>query len=1297
MAKTVNNVKINSAFTTAASREQLTSGENLCTSLGKINKYLADLDSGAFTFPADGGNSDTVDGLHASDIQIDAVSDTAELVTLDNLQGGVPFSEIAVSGKNIFYGQLVVGMVGTTTGVIDSTSPSTTRYLSTTNLIPVKPNTQYTAQNAENKTLDAVVYYDENESLIGNTYIGAAGLNSFTTPDNCKFVRWRYLFDSVQSDTSGLTNIQLEVGDTATEYEPPIIGQEITLTACGKNLIPYPYSRSNGIYNGITINISDDGKFSASGVATAGFTLITFADQDKPIKLVAGRIYTISCSKPYDINNFNLFFRIYHTDGTYSGVTSYPTTFIAKDGDYITGSLWVDEGTSFNVSNVSIQIELGDTTTEYEPYSGTTVTITPDSNPYTVPNDIRQQEGTNNVSVSVGKISVTGVKKNAAIKKIWDNKADLSDIQIDAVSATAGIVTLDGLQGGVPFSSITVSGKNLITQVLSAALGGNSTDGFRITDNPYCRSFVRKLLPNTTYTVKRYDNGNRFRIILFNEYPTITADTTANQILNATTTPNEWTFTTGTDHLWFALTTHNGATDNTVVEPIVQLEYGDTTTEYEPPIVGQEITLTACGKNLLKYPYVKTTSTINGITFTDNGDGSITMNGTAAATTWCSNVQQLRLQKGKQYCFSTGTPATTGASPTDNGGYTMYLSFTENAGDSVAKRYEFPNVGSENIVFTANYNYANLSIRVENGAQLNNVTFKPQLEIGGAATEYEPYSGSTVTITPDSNPYTVSNDIRQQDGVNNISISAGEVSVTGVKKSPVINSVWEELDSHTNNTIVHVTAEEKAAWNGKFDYIGVVHDLFAVNKTCVCAYDTNTLNTPFSSGLTLSGAGLCFVNYVAGAEYATYLVISSGDTNHYAATSNNGSEHVKWHKISDGGNADTVDGKHAVDIMNMGNFAVNRTLIEENTDLNTMRVGGKFVVNSKTVAESCRNTPFTESGFYFDVVRHSSGNIMQIATLWTGKTKIRNSIDAASWNEWVNISDGGNADTVDGLHANEIASNPNLLINPNFKINQRGQSEYTGSKNYLYTVDCWRVGFGNGIAKSLKVESDGVVFGSTTDKQYLVQLIENSERLIGDYTLTFCVSEITGSAVIQFVENNVTSSSAVIRKPGVYSVTITLSGTGTTVARRIQLQSEVGATVKVRWAKLESGRIATPFCPPDPATELAKCQRYYEILTIPTKTPIIGVRVNNLMLPTITYSVPKRIETPTVLADEAYPVRFSDNAGVFGALVKKAFTGFFCTSSSMTGYFMDVQENKIDAGQMGYIADPVKIIINAEL
>ena len=36
-------------------------------------------------------------------------------------------------------------------------------------------------------------------------------------------------------------------------------------------------------------------------------------------------------------------------------------------------------------------------------------------------------------------------------------------------------------------------------------------------------------------------------------------------------------------------------------------------------------------KNLIPYPYITKTKTTNGITFTDNGDGSVTANGTATS------------------------------------------------------------------------------------------------------------------------------------------------------------------------------------------------------------------------------------------------------------------------------------------------------------------------------------------------------------------------------------------------------------------------------------------------------------------------------------------------------------------------------------------------------------------------------------------------------------------------------------------------------------------------------------------
>ena len=43
------------------------------------------------------------------------------------------------------------------------------------------------------------------------------------------------------------------------------------------------------------------------------------------------------------------------------------------------------------------------------------------------------------------------------------------------------------------------------------------------------------------------------------------------------------------------------------------------------------------------------------------------------------------------------------------------------------------------------------------------------------------------------------------------------------------------------------------------------------------------------------------------------------------------------------------------------------------------------------------------------------------------------------------------------------------------------------------------------------------------------------------------------------------------------------------------IESAEEKTYNVQWVKLELGGIATPFTPTDPATELAKCQRYYQI------------------------------------------------------------------------------------------------------
>lgn len=67
-------------------------------------------------------------------------------------------------------------------------------------------------------------------------------------------------------------------------------------------------------------------------------------------------------------------------------------------------------------------------------------------------------------------------------------------------------------------------------------------------------------------------------------------------------------------------------------------------------IFGKTKQATTTGKQKLPYPYYHTTMTVNGITFTDNGDGSITISGTATNTAqfyFCTNFDWM--QYGKTY------------------------------------------------------------------------------------------------------------------------------------------------------------------------------------------------------------------------------------------------------------------------------------------------------------------------------------------------------------------------------------------------------------------------------------------------------------------------------------------------------------------------------------------------------------------------------------------------------------------------------------------------------------------------
>ena len=196
----------------------------------------------------------------------------------------------------------------------------------------------------------------------------------------------------------------------------------------------------------------------------------------------------------------------------------------------------------------------------------------------------------------------------------------------------------------------------------------------------------------------------------------------------------------------------------------------------------------------------------------------------------------------------------------------------------------------------------------------------------------------------------------------------------------------------------------------------------------------------------------------------------------------------------------------------------------------------------------------------------------------------------------------GNADihvTAEEKSAWDGLSNPNLLINPDFRVNQRGQAEYTSG----YTVDRW---YSPGKCSAAPI-SGGVKLTSTVTASSTTHAFwQDFEFPLppGKYTLSLKASDVTGvwaarirtvTAAGDYVDSYYTPR----LQAGINSVTVDLSDSEYISAVSIGFNkgNEAGNSLKLAWAKLEGGSLATPFVPPDYAAELAKCQRFYQVRT----------------------------------------------------------------------------------------------------
>ena len=261
---------------------------------------------------------------------------------------------------------------------------------------------------------------------------------------------------------------------------------------------------------------------------------------------------------------------------------------------------------------------------------------------------------------------------------IYNNATVISSFNNIDVSEYKGIYAVIKLIEGETYT-LTINNlvNNCATKQIKLAVGFRSSEDtiFGTSEKENAKVSTDYNLSSLTFTVP---SGYPYCLVGFYNYPTVAGDTVS---FNA-----------------------------------MQLEYGTTATAYTPYISDfSTVKVIGCGKNLLPYPYVNTTKTENGITFTDNGDGSITISGQA---------------EGEAYFYLCNI---------DFGSENMWNEAANNNGYYVS--------GCEHFFYNKNNKASVIIVPSGTDYSTNPITVKPQIELGTTATAYEPYKGQTYTPT----------------------------------------------------------------------------------------------------------------------------------------------------------------------------------------------------------------------------------------------------------------------------------------------------------------------------------------------------------------------------------------------------------------------------------------------------------------------------------------------------------------------------------------------------------------------
>jgi hypothetical protein len=282
------------------------------------------------------------------------------------------------------------------------------------------------------------------------------------------------------------------------------------------------------------------------------------------------------------------------------------------------------------------------------------------------------------------------------------------------------------------------------------------------------------------------------------------------------------------------------------------------------------------------------------------------------------------------------------------------------------------------------------------------------------------------------------------------------------------------------------------------------------------------------------------------------------------------------------------------------------------------KINGGNTYGYEGIQPNAINDPIQASA-YAQALATNQPDISNIDGVGTPSVSIRENADGTPQLVFSNLKgDAGIGDaTLDNTHGestengytknavNSLVSNPNLLLNAHFRLNQRGKNEYmassVGAYKCLYTVDRWCIRAQTANSQS-KVTPIGNGVRVVLAEQYdnFAQAVEYPDRYVGK-SLTFSLrakntSNYAITARIQQDNHIIASVNIPSYSEGVYTCTGTVLSGYDRLTVLVVNNNTSSATIEIYEAKLEIGSVATAFNYVNPTEELASCRRYYQVI-----------------------------------------------------------------------------------------------------